>query len=243
MDGRSVPAPRLILDELLPAARDGLAESGVDGADIDRLLGVVAARVESGRTGAAWLLDSAGAMRDQGTRGQRLAALVAATASRQDDGRPGHEWPNASLDECTGWRTSHERVGQFMSTDLFTVRENDEVDLAASIMEWERVRHIPVEDDEQRLVGVVSFRRMLRALIERRGDAPVLVRDVMAPDPVTCSAETSTLEAIRLMRERGVSCLPVVEAGRLVGIVTETDFMRIAGRMLESQLRDDAPEA
>jgi CBS domain-containing protein len=244
LDGQSLPASRLLLDELLPAARDGLAQSGVDGADIERLLGVVEARVASGRTGAAWLLESAGAMRDQGTRGQRLAALVAATASRQDAGAPGHEWPPASIDECAGWRASHERVGQFMSTDLFTVRERDEVDLAASIMEWERVRHIPVEDDDQRLVGVVSFRRMLRALIERRGDAPVLVREVMTPQPVTCSSETSTLEAIRLMREHAVSCLPVVEEGRLVGIVTETDFMRIAGRMLESQLRDaDAPDA
>jgi len=238
LDGQSLPAPRLLLDELLPAARQGLAASGVDASDIERLMGVVEARVASGRTGAVWLLDSAAAMRDQGTRGQRLAALVAGTASRQDEGRPAHEWPPATIDECGAWRASHERIGQFMSTDLFTVRENDEIDLAASIMDWERIRHIPVEDDDQRLIGVVSFRKLLRALTERRGDDPILVRDVMAPDPITATPETSTLEAIGLMREHAVSCLPVVSEGKLVGIVTETDFMKIAGRMLESQLRE-----
>ena len=50
-------------------------------------------------------------------------------------------------------------------------------------------------------------------------------------------AETATLEAISLMRKHGVGCLPVLKDGRLVGIVTEHDFMIIAGQLLERELR------
>jgi CBS domain-containing protein len=60
----------------------------------------------------------------------------------------------------------------------------------------------------------------------------------MVTDLITVSPETTTLEAIDLMRANKISCIPVVKDDRLVGIVTEHDFMRIAGTLLEEMLRD-----
>jgi CBS domain-containing protein len=124
-----------------------------------------------------------------------------------------------------------------MATDLFTVRPDDIVDFAASLMEWRYVRHVPVEDDSGQLLGLISHRQLLR-LVARgsRGEQTTMVRDIMRPDPLSVSPETTTVEAIRLMRENRLSCLPVVEDGKLVGLVTEYDLIVVAGRLLETYL-------
>jgi CBS domain-containing protein len=130
-----------------------------------------------------------------------------------------------------------------MSTDLFTVRPDDLVDLAASVMDWRHIRHVPVEDDSGRLVGVVSHRDLLRLLARGRAacDAePLTVREIMKQHPVSVGPDTPTLEAVRVMRSRRVGCLPVVENDMLVGIVTAQDFLEISGRLFEERERAEA---
>jgi CBS domain-containing protein len=107
-------------------------------------------------------------------------------------------------------------------------------------MDWEHIRHVPVEDDEGQLVGVVSHRALLRLIGKRAmaGGREVAIHEVMRTDPITVTPETKTLDAIAVMREKGVSCLLVTREGRLVGIVTERDFVDVTARLLEEQLRD-----
>jgi len=128
-----------------------------------------------------------------------------------------------------------------MSTDLFTVRPDDLVDLAASVMDWKHVRHVPVEDDEGRLVGLVSHRNLLRLLAhgahERDGES-VSVRSIMKTDPVTVAPDMPTLEAVEVMRRHNCGCLPVVKDGHLVGIVTAYDFLAVSAKLFEEQLKD-----
>lgn len=240
MDGRTVAAPELILDELLPVARSGLAACDVDAGDIDRYLGVVQARVESGTTGAQWALRSLAHMKGQGTRGERLAALTAGTLRRQREGSPCHTWQPAELSEAGGWRANYLQVEQYMSTDLFTVNEDELLDLVAFLMDNEQIRHVLVEDAEHRLVGLVSYRSILRMVArgehEDHGRPHLPVKSVMERDPVTVTPETPTTEAIQLMRHHRVSCLPVIRDGKLVGIVSERDFLPIAYQLLEEKL-------
>ena len=238
--GEPISARALILERLLPLARRGLETRGIDGRDVDRYLGVVEARVESGRTGAQWALDSLAAMREAGmTDDARFRVLVSATAERQWDGTPAHEWELADVEAgAQDWRESFRTVRQVMKTDLFTVHPEDLVDLAASVMEWEHIRHVPVEDREGRLVGLVSHRSLLR-LVGRGmgGGESVAVREIMK-DAVTIGPDASTLEAMERMREHRVGCLPVVEGERLVGIVTEHDFVEVARKLLEEHLQE-----
>jgi len=237
-DERQMPAQELILKELLPLAEQGLREASIDSDDIERYLGVIEKRVESRRTGARWQLDSLEQMKSTGSLHERLRALTASMVQQQQTGKPVAEWSLAEFCGTQDWRESYRTVGQFMATDLFTVRPDDIVDFAASLMEWRYVRHVPVEDDAGRLLGLISHRQLLR-LIARGLDketGPVMVRDIMRPDPKAIGPETTTVEAIRLMRENRLSCLPVTENGKLVGLVTEYDLIVVASRLLESVL-------
>jgi len=240
LDGEEIPALQLIAERLLPVAAQGLDAAGVEAADRDRYLGVIERRVMSGRTGSRWLMFSLAAMKDEGTLGERLNALTMATVARQQAGLPVSQWEPAARSEGGGWKHNYLKVEQYMTTDLYTVHEDDSVELAAHLMEWHRIRHVPVEDRDHRLVGLVSYRTLLRLLSENdaqeRAAATIPVSEVMRKDPVVIGPDTTTMRAIAIMRERRVGCLPVVQGGTLVGIVTEHDFTEIAGQLLEEKL-------
>lgn len=241
MSGETYTAQDLICGQLIPLAEIGLEAGGIDRADIDRYLGTIRERVQRRRTGARWLLGSLASMDQDGTLEERMAALVAAMVDRQASGRPVHEWEEAKLGEGGGLKPSYMRVEQYMVTDLRTVNEDEPIDLVANLMDWNHVHHIPVEDNDHRLVGLVSHRPLLRFLASdeaRRADGPIATRQVMARDLITVGPGTGTLEAIDLMRKHGISCLPVVQDDRLIGLITEHDFMRVARVLLEEMLSE-----
>lgn len=239
LDGRPVSAPELILTELLPLARSGLERAGIDTPDIDRFLTILRKRVESQRTGASWLLRNFAGLQPSGNANEALVALTAAMAARQHDGIPVHEWPPAELREAGDWINTFGQVGQFMTTELFTVQEEDLVDLVVNIMHWKNIHHVPVETLNGRLVGLISAGAMINRPRPPDGST-ACAREVMEPAPVTVAPDTPTLEAIELMNRHHVDCLPVVQDGKLVGIVTENDFVHVARRLLkELQRRRD----
>jgi CBS domain-containing protein len=243
---QQVPADELILNELLPVAREGLKTRGIDDGDADRLLGILEERVRTKRTGAQWQLDSFALLRDRGGRAERLAAITAATVERQTEGKPVHSWPLASLEQAGGWEKHYARIEQFMTTDLITVGPDEGVELVANLMKWKRIRHVPVEDGDHRLIGMVAQRSLIALIADRAADLgkmPIPVREVMSTDVVTVVPETPTHEAIELMRRHRVGSLPVLKDGRLVGIVTEFDFLKIAGQLLEIELRGERSPA
>jgi CBS domain-containing protein len=243
IDGSEHSATNLVLDVLLPLADDGLASTGIDDADRTRFLDVVERRVRSGNTGSRWILGSLGAMRNQGTPGQRLNSLIAAMVNRQRGGLPVADWMTASLDEGGQWRHNFVTIEQLMTTDLVSVAEEDPVELAANLMDWHKIRHVLVEDGEHRLTGLVSYRTILRLVARGTGAdlAGITVADVMKRDPVCVPPDMAPLRALELMRSFGIGALPVVVDRQLVGIVTEHDFMNVAGLLLLEQLDQAAP--
>ena len=245
LKGHRVPAHDLICHELLPIAREGLRSADIDAGDVDRYLGVIEERVVSRRTGAQWQLESLATMKQgRGSRSERLAAIVAATVDRQQSGEPVHTWPLAQLKEgISARRLDRTLVAHYMSTDLFTVNEEELVDLVACLMDWQRIRHVLVEDRDHRLVGLVTHRTLLRFMTEERrranlGEMDLPVKAIMRRDPVTVTPETSTMEAIRIMREMKIGSLPVVRDGRLIGIITEKDFLEFAGHILDENMAE-----
>jgi CBS domain-containing protein len=246
LDGADHNAGTLALDVLLPLADEGLQASGVAEADRERYLGVIERRIHSGYTGSRWLLGSLNNLRNQGTAGQRLNTLTAAMVSRQRAGTPVAEWTPAGLDEGGAWRHNFVTIEQLMTTDLVTVAEDDPVELAANLMDWHRIRQVLVEDGEHLLVGLVSYRTILRLLASGGAIGDLTVGDVMKRDPVCVPPDLPPLRALELMRSFGIGALPVVVEGQLVGIVTEHDFMNVAGLLLLEQLggvRPAAPDA
>ncbi len=241
-NGRSITAQSLVTDELLPLARQGLKQSELASADIDRYLGVIEERVASGQTGAQWALSSWADMPEDMPKAARLRSLVSTTLRQQHTNVPVHKWDRAKLDDEHDWRNSYKTVAQFMTTDVFTAQPEDLVDIAASVMDWESVRHIPVEDGDGNLIGLLTHRDLMRLVAKgvrttKDNPEPVTVASVMKKNPPTARPEMTSLEAIDLMRSTRSSCLPVVEGGRLVGIITEADFLRVAQYLLIRELK------
>ena len=237
LNGQSYSATSLILDHLLPLARQGLISSQVAGEEVDKYLGIIEERARSRQTGAGWTMKSLGAMESSTSKDARQRKLTLAILTNQKQNQPVHRWPIIETDEAEEWEQGYRTVGQFMSTDLFTVKPDDLIDLAASVMDWRHVRHVPVEDRHGRLVGLVTHRGLLRVLSNsHRADVPITVREVMISDPVTVSPSISSLEAIEIMRSSRVGCLPVIEGDQLVGIVTSYDFLEATARLFQQHL-------
>jgi CBS domain-containing protein len=238
LDGQTVPARELICQELLPIAREGLNKAGISAADTSRYLDVIAARVSSGQTGTHWLLRSLASMQGQESKDSCLSALTAATVNRQWEGKPVHEWSLARLEEGRA-KTLHDlRIEEFMTTDLFTVHPDEPLALVMNLMNWKRVRHIPVEDEQGKLVGLVSWLEVIRYYGHndpQSDDAPVAAATIMQSTPFTIPPETSVLDAIARMRKERLDYLLVEKEEHLVGIVTEHDILNITARLLEQQ--------
>ncbi|MCA9670438.1 MAG: CBS domain-containing protein [Myxococcales bacterium] len=241
LGGRSIAARELLLKELLPLARAGLEKRGIEQDDIDRYLSVIAERVETERTGSRWLVDSMANLKNTGTQFERLSAVTAAALARQCQGDPVHTWSLAEIDEAGGWKQHYQRVEQIMTTDVYTVHKDDLIDLVVALMEWEHLRYVPVEDDDHKLVGLVSLRCLLRLagedLAQHRGQ-PVPVHSVMHEKLRKVGPDTPTLEAIAIMREEGIGCLPVVHDDRLIGVVTERTFLHLSRQLLEKTIQE-----
>ncbi len=236
LDGEDVTARDLVLERLLPIAEAGLHRQKVNPEHIKKYLGVVEERIRTARTGARWQLSSWNSLRDRSTLSARATVLVAATVQRQLTGRPVSEWERARLDEAKVSAKNYKRVEDYMTTDLFTVHVDDPIEMVANLMIWERIRHVPVEDHEHRLVGVVTHRAVMRFMMGGGATRQTAVGEVMKTDPVTVRPETPTIEALRTMRRLRIGCLPVLQDERLVGIVTEEDFMELASKLLEDQM-------
>ena len=172
----------------------------------------------------------------------RLRTLTAAMVEHQRTGEPLHEWNLAKIEGKTDWIDNYRTVEQFMSRDLFTVRPEDIIDLAANLMEWRHIRHVPVEDAEGNLVGIVSHRDLVKLFAERRArpDAEIIVKDVMKSDLITVAPETRTLDALYLMREKNIGCLPIVKGGKLLGLITAHDFLTVSTRLFEERIKENS---
>ena len=174
----------------------------------------------------------------------RQHRLTAAMLACQKNGQPVHTWPVDEVYEPDDWAQSYRTVGLFMSTDLFTVQPDDLIDLAASVMDWRHIRHVPVEDGAGHLVGLVTHRSLLRMISNGPSQTrtrPITVKEIMVAHPLTVSPSTSSLDAIEMMRKHKAGCLPVVEEDRLVGIVTSYDFLEASARLFKEQLGTSTP--
>jgi CBS domain-containing protein len=123
-------------------------------------------------------------------------------------------------------------VEDFMSTAVITLKETDALSAAQIEMHLAEIRHLPVVDTRNHVVGVVSDRDILRNRT-KLDDEPLPVAQIMSRRVRTVRAATPAHEAASLMLEQKIGCLPVIgEEEQIVGIITESDFLRIAERAL-----------
>jgi CBS domain-containing protein len=133
-------------------------------------------------------------------------------------------------------------VRDLMKRAPVTLLASDHLDLADGIMRLGHIRHLPVVDGD-RLVGLVSHRDLLRAtaasLLRLHADGlqSVPVHSVMTPKVFSVAPTVSLRAAVALMLEKRIGCLPVVDDGKLVGLLSETDCLAHLKRLLEREER------
>ena len=225
-----VAADKLILKELLPISRSGLEEAKITSEEIDHYLNIIEERVKAKKTGSKWILNSFAKLRKQSDNYEACVAITAGIVHRQKSGIPVSQWPLAKIEEAGEWINRYWKVEQIMSTDLFTVQEGDSVYFVANIMNWKKLRYIPVEDEEGKLLGLLSQRSILEyySAHPKLESRPASIEEIMIKNPRTVSPETLSLDALMIMRESGIGCLPVVKKEKLVGMLTDHNFINFS---------------
>lgn len=136
-------------------------------------------------------------------------------------------------------------VRDLMSRDVETLDPADDVDLAEMFMRLDRLHHFPVMDNGQ-VIGVLSHRDVayhsvspsssgLSGDARRQINLRVKVREIMTRDVKTVPSDTPILEAAELMKVGYLGCLPVVDEGELVGIITGSDLLGLLVRILHTE--------
>ncbi len=237
--GKKYAFEDLMKQELIPMARRGLINRGIDPDDVNRYLDVVEGRVTKRQNGATWMLQNYNFILDQGFKSDNACTLLTASMlNRQASGLPVHEWADISCPEISTIKQTNQVVEQVMSTDIFTVDQDDLIDLAAKIMHWNHIRHVAVENVNGDLIGLVSYRSILQIYgkYAGRGDVHLVpVKEVMKQNPITIGPDATIEEAMNKMRQYKVGCLPVLSPTGLVGMLTEAELMDEFSKWLEKR--------
>lgn len=219
-NNKYVPSHQLILEELLPMAYRGLYKMGVSPKDVEHYLTIIENRVNS-YTGSQWMKISFRRLLNSMKTYEALQTLTAYMHEKQMKDFPVSTW-NLLGDQTPPQFKDKRKVKHVMSTRIFSVDEKDSVELVMKMMQWKKIHHMPVINNERDLVGLLSWED-----IKKMNDPKKLqnaVNDIMVKELITIDQFEDLKIAEKLMVENNINCLPVVHGKRLVGILTSKDI-------------------
>ena len=136
-----------------------------------------------------------------------------------------------------------ETVADLMTENVITVTPGTDLSVAWNLFDDAAIRHLPVVDDDGNLVGLISHRDLARKALSGVDDLPLqeqhallaeqTVEDIMQRSPEFATPDEPLVEAAERMLENKFGCLPVVDGEEVVGIVTESDFVRLYVHMVD----------
>jgi len=217
--GKQISARQLLLEELLPLARQGLERANICKTDIDTYLSTIENRIKT-HNGSQWLVKSFRNLQKTRTRFESRQQLTAFMHSKQFTEETIDQWPVLQVNEAKA-DSFIPIVKHKMQTKLFVVHENDSLELVHHIMKWKKIHHMPVVDKQRELTGLVSWTDLIKL---GNMELNKKVKDVMQVNVITISQEKSLEKAKQLMEQHNINCLPVVRKSKLLGILTTTDF-------------------
>jgi CBS domain-containing protein len=220
--GRSIPVQELLKNELLPIAKEGLEKAGVDKEDIKKYLGIIKKRIKK-QTASEWIIKNYRILVANNRKDNALRLLTRAIYKNQKKNIPVHRWPAIKPDGYL--KDASHLVSHIMSTQLFTVRENDLATLATTLMKWKDIHHVPVENEKGELCGLLTWTHAQKFLNQEKDEEDVLVSSIMQREVITTESETHIKDAIKTMKKHEIGCLPVVHNRDLVGIITIKDVI------------------
>jgi CBS domain-containing membrane protein len=135
------------------------------------------------------------------------------------------------------------KVKDIMTEEVFVLNSSQTLELVRSLMRIKHVRHVPIVDPDNTFVGLITHRDLLSQTISHLAeideeeqeylDRNIHIMNIMKTDVMTIAPEMDVCTAITQILENKYGCLPVVENGKLVGIVTEADFLNLTLSLLK----------
>ncbi len=134
-------------------------------------------------------------------------------------------------------------VEEIMTTDLITLKASDSLEAARTVMMEHNIRHVLIVDDDRALIGLVTHRDVLAASVSKLDpaqdaqravfEASTPLKAIMTTGLVVVSEKMNLREAALRLQAHKYGCLPVVSQGKLIGIITDSDFVAVAINLLE----------
>jgi CBS domain-containing protein len=230
-NGKEYAVSEIIEKELLPIAAKGLNKMGIDDVKSSQYLQIIKERNQSGQNGANWTLEAFDSLKNEGVSPtDALATLVDTSIAYQKQNIPIHQWEIPIKRSNMKKNINEIIIEECMDKDLFTVRPSDIIQLAADMMDWQKIRFIMVENEQGDLEGIVSSRNLLKNLngyVHHESELPVSIEDIMVRNPITAESNQKLSEALSLMKKYQIGCLPILQNKKLVGIITEQTFLNV----------------
>ncbi|MEO2052525.1 MAG: CBS domain-containing protein [Allomuricauda sp.] len=217
--GRAMTVKKLVREELLPIAYEGLRKFQVNESDIVELLGIIDERVGKG-TGADWQINNFRSLRKQIKLDSAIVQLTKAMYHNQLTNVPVYQWKNIEGMDKT--MEAFHWVGQIMSTKLMKLYEDDYANLAIAIMQWNNIHHLPVENGKGELVGLLTWSHIEK--LGRMDMHEVRVSDIMINEVISVEPKTEIEVAKKMMADHQIGCLPVCVDTHIVGIISKVDL-------------------
>ncbi|HLT94573.1 MAG TPA: CBS domain-containing protein [Membranihabitans sp.] len=235
-DDQKISSTDLFKEILIPLAREGLQKRNIDASDIDRYMDVIGQRVEKHMTGARWMLKAFTQLKEGADKELAQTILTSSLLRNQESGLPVHQWPLPKLEDYKLKNMIAYTVSEAMITDVFTVRQEDIIEMVAEMMIWKHIKQVPVENARGKIVGIVSYKQIIEAFLRQKheGEETITVKQIMDKNPTIIREETSVREAIRLMIENRSEALIVAnEDDELLGILSDLEVMGMINRYLQ----------
>ncbi|WP_422858729.1 CBS domain-containing protein [Flagellimonas sp. S174] len=218
--GEAYSAKKLVLNKLLPIAYKGLHRCGIDDQDVERLLGIIEART-NGRTGEQWQVTNIRELKKRYRTDKSLVLLTKHMVENQSKNLPIHLWKDIDLQEI---KRKPKLVKEIMTSHVLKLYEDDYVSMAMAIMEWNQIHHIPVENDQGELVGLLTW-SYLESLDKSIDFEKTTVADVMITKIVSVAPDEKIESASAILEKHEIGCLPIVLDKTIVGILSKSDLV------------------
>jgi len=213
-------AKKLVLNEFLPMAYEGLAKMNIDKTDVERLLGVIEARTKGkGASGDQWQVRNLRNLHKVFKTNESLQLLTKAMCKNQGDSLPIHEWSDIEVAEKK--IPESKTVSDVMTTHLFKMNEEDCAALALAIMDWNNINHIPIENDQGELTGLITSSYLATLDVDLNQS---FAKDIMVKDVITMPPTATLSEAAEMLETKNIGCLPICDHGSVIGILSKKDF-------------------
>ena len=230
--GKGISAKELGITVLLPMAKEGLKNSQIEKSDADYYLDIIKKRIDNNMTGSKWQVQSSRKLKESISSEETNILLAYNLHKRQVEDIPVHQWKLAKPFD-KGFTHSQNQVYKIMTKEVFVVNENDLVELIEKIMLWKNIHHLPIVNNSNTIVGVISSRNISEIGTSK---TDLVASDIMKKQIKTGHPEMPLDDAITLMNKEKIGCLPIVNNDMLVGILTREDLKNIDNKLYKTTI-------